>query len=61
MVLKPAIRNEHHEAYRAGRLDEIPLEILPLLEENYKDMPQYQPAKKTAAKTKEVKPEGDAD
>ena len=62
MVLKPAIRNEHHEAYRAGRLDEIPAEILPLLEENYAKIPGFEKGQKAKEnKEKVVKPKGEAD
>lgn len=53
MVQKAPIRNEHHEAYRAGRLDEIPAEVLPLLEANYAKLPKAEGAKK-AAKAVEV-------
>lgn len=63
MVLKPAIRNEHHEAYRAGRLDEIPEHVLPLLEERYGKLPNAKGTKKVEEvkeKTSEVKPKGEA-
>lgn len=62
MVLKPAIRNEHHEAYRAGRLNEIPAEILPLLEENYGKLQNAEGPKKgqKSKEVKEVKSEGEA-
>lgn len=63
MVLKAAIRNEHHEAWRAGRLDEIPEHILPLLEEAYGKLSKTEGTKKaTKAKENDVTVgEGDTD
>lgn len=60
MVLKPAIRNEHHEAWRAGKLEEIPPEILPLLEENYAKLSKTEGPKKGQKGEKEVTPKGEA-
>lgn len=57
MVLKPAIRNEHHEAYRAGRFDEIPEHILPLLEENYAKLPKTEVGQKVEKGKEKVKPD----
>lgn len=33
MVMKNPVRMEHLEAYRAGRFEEIPVDILPLVKE----------------------------
>lgn len=60
MVLKPAIRNEHHEAWRAGKLDEIPAEILPLLEENYGKLSKTEGPKKGQKGKEEVVAKGEA-
>jgi hypothetical protein len=47
MVYKEPVRNEHIEAFLAGKLEEIPADLLPLVEERCKNMKK--PAKSEKA------------
>lgn len=55
MVLKPRIRNEYHEAYRAGRMDEIPEDMKAIVEAHYKEHPYHKPEESKQPKPKAEK------
>ena len=38
MVMKAKVRNEHHDLYRRGIIDEIPADILALLREQHPEL-----------------------